>query len=61
MTAHIAKFEEEWEIEDDDAEREKNRRPKRCKLNLSTANLLLVSKKLSLRSFSTLVARHGGC
>jgi hypothetical protein len=35
MTAHIAKFEEEWEIEEDDAEIEKNRRAKRCKLNLS--------------------------
>ena len=35
MTAHIAKFEEEWEIEEDDAEMEKNRRVKRCKLNLS--------------------------
>ena len=34
MTAHIAKFEEEWEIEEDDAEMEKNRRVKRCKLNL---------------------------
>ncbi len=51
MTAHISTFEQDWEIEDNNVEAEKNRRAKRCRFDLSERKPIASVKQIITQKY----------